>query len=84
MLCCVEVGQFSQVYCLCRTEELYHVMAGHGLLTFGEAQFQVNTGDTICINPSTQHRITNTGGEPLRIVCPLPSQPDSQLANSFM
>ena len=53
----------------CRTEEIYHVMAGHGLMTLGQSQFQVNTGDTICINPRTQHCIANTGGEPLRIMC---------------
>lgn len=52
-----------------RTEELYHVTAGEGLMTLGAERFAVRAGDTVCIPPGTPHCIANTGAEPLRILC---------------
>lgn len=73
----VPVGATTSLHQHSKTEEVYHVMAGQGLVALGQAQVQINTGDTICI--STQHCITNTGGEPLTIICahspPLSDQP---------
>lgn len=51
------------------TEELYHVTAGDGLMTLGEASFAVTRGDTILIPPGTAHCIANAGGEALCILC---------------
>ena len=51
------------------TEELYHVTAGKGLMTLGEAQFEVVVGDTVCIAPGVSHCIEAVGREPLRILC---------------
>ena len=31
-------------------------------------QFEVHKGDTVCINPGVEHRITNTGEGPLKII----------------
>ena len=51
------------------TEEIYHVVAGHGLMTLGESAFAVGIGDTICIPPGTPHCILNTGECDLCILC---------------
>lgn len=51
------------------TEELYHIARGHGLMTLGDARFEVKPGDTVAILPGTPHRIENTGQEPLHILC---------------
>ncbi|OGI43166.1 MAG: hypothetical protein A2V92_06945 [Candidatus Muproteobacteria bacterium RBG_16_65_31] len=52
-----------------RSEEIYHVTAGAGLMTLGSEEFPVTPGDTILVPPGTPHRIRNTGVEPLRILC---------------
>lgn len=52
-----------------QSEELYHITAGRGRMTLGEESFEVEMGDTICIPPGTPHCITNTGTEPLHILC---------------
>lgn len=65
-----------------KTEELYHVTAGQGLMTLGDDQFEVSVGDTICIPPGTAHCIKNTGSEELRILCcctPAYSHEDTEL-----
>lgn len=51
------------------TEELYHVLAGEGLMTLGSESFAVAAGDTVLIRPGTPHCIEATGTEPLRILC---------------
>jgi mannose-6-phosphate isomerase-like protein (cupin superfamily) len=52
-----------------RSEELYHVTAGEGLMHLGGEAFPVAPGDTVLIRPGTPHWIENTGEEPLRILC---------------
>ena len=51
------------------TEEIYHIVAGAGLMTLGDREFEVRAGDTICIAPGTPHRIENVGPSPLRLLC---------------
>ena len=51
------------------TEELYHVLAGTGLMTLGAERFEVRVGDTVCIAPGVAHSIATIGDEPLRILC---------------
>jgi mannose-6-phosphate isomerase-like protein (cupin superfamily) len=52
-----------------RSEELYHVTAGCGLMTLGDDRFEVGVGDTVHIPPGTAHCIENTGAEPLHVLC---------------
>lgn len=52
-----------------QSEELYHITAGRGRMTLGKECFDVASGDTICIPPSTSHCIENIGSEPLRLLC---------------
>ena len=51
------------------TEELYHVTAGQGCMTLGDARFDVAAGDTVLIAPGTPHCIEATGAGALVILC---------------
>ena len=46
-----------------KSEEIYHITAGSGLMELGGSQFLVQSGDTVCIDPGTQHRITNSSSD---------------------
>ena len=78
----VAPGQTSVPHRHGQSEELYHIAAGIGEMTLGEARFPVGVGDTVCIPPGTPHSIRNTGEEPLRILCacsPAYSHDDTEL-----
>lgn len=67
-----------------QSEELYHITRGLGVMTLGDAVFEVRSGDTIAIPPGTAHRIENTGKEPLHILCacsPPYSHEDTEILN---
>lgn len=51
------------------TEEIYHVTQGEGIVTVGNTQMEVKTGDSILIPPNTAHNIVNNNDEELRILC---------------
>lgn len=51
------------------SEELYHVTAGRGRMTLGDASFAIGPGDTVAIPPGTAHRVENPGTETLVILC---------------
>ena len=65
----VAPGQETLLHKHLRTEELYHITAGRGLMTLGDEHFEVGVGDTVLINPGTEHCIRNTGDAPLHILC---------------
>ena len=65
----VHPGQQTLLHKHLRTEELYHITAGRGLMLLGDQRFEVAAGDTVCIAPGTPHCICNIGAEPLRILC---------------
>ena len=50
-------GQRTQLHRHARTEELYHISAGRGLMTLGGECFEVGAGDTVHIAPGTPHCI---------------------------
>jgi mannose-6-phosphate isomerase-like protein (cupin superfamily) len=62
-------GQETLLHKHVRTEELYHITSGTGLMTLGDERFEVSAGDTVCIPPGTPHCIRNTGREALKILC---------------
>lgn len=51
------------------SEEIYHLTRGSGMMTLGAERFPVTAGDSVAIPPGTPHRIDNTGGEPLHMLC---------------
>ena len=52
-----------------RSEEIYHVTRGNGLMTLGSEVFAIVPGDSIAIPPGTPHCVENTGREALHILC---------------
>jgi mannose-6-phosphate isomerase-like protein (cupin superfamily) len=52
-----------------RTEEIYYILSGQGLMQLGDIQRPVVAGDAIAIPPGQVHTITNTGGETLTFLC---------------
>ena len=65
----VQPGQETVLHQHLRTEELYHITAGRGLMTLDDEQFVVTPGDTVHIAPGAPHCIRNIGADPLRILC---------------
>ena len=64
------------------TEEVYCFTAGRGRMTLGSLVFDVQAGDTVCIEPGTAHRLENTGDCDLRLLCacaPAYSHEDTEL-----
>jgi mannose-6-phosphate isomerase-like protein (cupin superfamily) len=52
-----------------KSEEIYHVTRGSGLMTLGAEKFAIAIGDSILIAPGTPHCVENTGREALHILC---------------
>jgi len=52
-----------------RSEEIYHVTHGTGLMTLGDEQFTIAAGDSILIAPGTRHCVENSGEDALIILC---------------
>jgi mannose-6-phosphate isomerase-like protein (cupin superfamily) len=52
-----------------KSEEIYYIIEGEGLLTVGPETAAVTAGDAVCIPPRTAHEIENTGSTPLRFLC---------------
>jgi mannose-6-phosphate isomerase-like protein (cupin superfamily) len=65
----IKPGQRTELHCHRRTEEIYHLTAGKGRMTLGEAQFEVQIGDSVLIPPGTAHCIEAIGIEDLHLLC---------------
>lgn len=52
-----------------RSEELYHIQSGCGLIFLGDSSFTVGPGDTVLIPPGTAHCIEADGDEDLVFLC---------------
>lgn len=52
-----------------RSEELYLVTAGRGLLRIAEEEREIAAGDCVVIPPGAVHDLRNTGAEDLVVVC---------------
>jgi mannose-6-phosphate isomerase-like protein (cupin superfamily) len=52
-----------------RTEEIYYILEGCGLMRVGDETREVGAGDAIAIPPGAVHQITNTGGIALKFLC---------------
>jgi mannose-6-phosphate isomerase-like protein (cupin superfamily) len=52
-----------------RTEEIYYVLRGRGLMTLGHEAREVGPGDAVLIPPGSRHKIRNLGQELLVFLC---------------
>ena len=78
----VPPGTTTLLHCHERSEEIYHVSQGHGLMTLGDEHFPIAPGDSIAIPPGTPHCVENTGVKALHILCccaPAYSHADTKL-----
>lgn len=75
-------GQRTYLHKHHHSEEIYHVLAGSGLMTLGSREFIIQCGDTICIDPGSPHSLKNTENEDLVVLCscaPAYSHSDTEL-----
>lgn len=78
----VPAGATTRLHCHHISEELYHVLSGHGMMTLGADTFAIAPGDTVLIKPGVPHCITADTAVPLRILCccsPAYSHDDTEL-----
>lgn len=52
-----------------RSEEIYHVTAGNGMMTLGDQHFAIAVGDSVLIPPGTPHCVAADTGSPLHLLC---------------
>ena len=52
-----------------KTEEIYYILAGSGLMRIGQETREVGPGDAIAIPPGASHQISNTGPGVLKFLC---------------
>jgi mannose-6-phosphate isomerase-like protein (cupin superfamily) len=63
------VGASTQEHYHPKTEEIYYITHGSGRMRIEEELRDVKPGDAIAIPPGKKHKIWNTGGEVLRLLC---------------
>ena len=62
-------GAATQEHYHPKTEEIYYVLEGTGLMRIGDEEQDVKPGDAIAIPPGQRHTILNNGDMPLRFLC---------------
>ena len=62
-------GASTQEHDHARTEEIYFITAGRGRMRIDDELAEVKAGDAIAIPPGRKHKLWNTGGETLMLLC---------------
>jgi len=78
----VHPGQTTALHKHHETEEIYFIRQGQGIMTLGQKQFSVQSGDSIVILAGTAHCIENNAQQDLHILCccaPAYSHDDTEL-----
>ena len=52
-----------------RAEEIYYITHGEGRMRIDGEERAVGVGDAIAIPPGVRHKLWNTGGKTLRLLC---------------
>lgn len=65
----VEPGQTTHRHLHRRSEEVYYIVSGLGLIQVGGQQHVVHKGQAVLIHPGVEHCATCMGELPLRILC---------------
>lgn len=65
----VEPGGRTLLHRHAKSEEIYHVLAGKGVLRLGDEFLEIAPGDTLLIPPGTPHGLENPGPDALVILC---------------
>ena len=62
-------GASTQEHFHPRAEEIYYITHGAGKIRIEGETRDVRAGDAIAIPPGSKHKLWNTGGETLRLLC---------------
>jgi mannose-6-phosphate isomerase-like protein (cupin superfamily) len=65
----VKQGCTTMLHIHKKSQEVYHITQGKGMMVLGIERFEVKPGDSVLIMPGTPHSIENIGTRPLRILC---------------
>jgi mannose-6-phosphate isomerase-like protein (cupin superfamily) len=65
----VAPGQTTHRHSHGQSEEIYYILSGEGIVEVAVRKMVVRAGDAVLIVPGAEHCATNTGPEPLRIMC---------------
>ncbi len=52
-----------------KSQEIYYIILGMGMMTLGIERFEVKPGDSILIMPGMPHCIENIGKRSLKVLC---------------
>ena len=63
------VGGATQEHFHPRAEEIYYITHGTGRIRIENETREVKAGDAIAILPGQKHKLWNTGGDVLRLLC---------------
>ena len=63
------VGASTREHYHPKAEEIYFITAGQGQMRIEGEMRDVRVGDAIAIPPGQRHKLWNTGGEVLRLLC---------------
>lgn len=63
------VGTSTQEHFHPRAEEIYFITHGVGKIQIENETREVRAGDAVAIPPGQKHKLWNTGGETLRLLC---------------
>jgi mannose-6-phosphate isomerase-like protein (cupin superfamily) len=62
-------GQITQRHRHRQSEEVYYVLSGEGIVEIAARKTEVQAGDVLLIPAGAEHCATNTGPQPLRLLC---------------
>ena len=65
----IPIGGSTQEHYHPRAEEIYFITAGAGKMRIENETQDVKAGDAIAILPGKKHKLWNTGGEILKLLC---------------
>lgn len=63
------VGASTQEHYHPKAEEIYYITHGRGRIRIENEVREVKVGDAIAIPPGRKHKLWNTGGDTLRLLC---------------
>jgi mannose-6-phosphate isomerase-like protein (cupin superfamily) len=65
----IPAGGSTQEHYHPKAEEIYFITAGTGRMRIETEMREVKAGDAIAISPGQKHKLWNTGGETLKLLC---------------
>ena len=64
----VPPGDTSGIHLHLRADEFFYVLEGTGRMLIGKKEHEISAGDTIFVPLGTDHRVTSSKDDPLRVI----------------